>query len=310
MVKAKSKSITRKKSSGKQRKAPSVSMRNTVVRLDEGARRHVRLLLDPCNAPLARPAYEMSAGGLLVRYRRVINLAVTANQTAFILGFMPHENTLHLNNIALIDGSTATTVGAQECFSGLDTTSGGSQFSFRCVAGCAKLMCLTSELNRSGIVCAGSVDSDVIIPTSTVATTTADGIMAVLPVATRMPSRSLEVLWTPGENSGAYRTTDPAGASTLIGTHNNACVLVGSGLPANTGVRVELTAVYEVRPANTSNVVAVVEPPPSNNSWNQVLRAFLQEAGNRVRIEGERAVVAGISYLGQRMMARGQHIEL
>jgi hypothetical protein len=282
-------------------KISAAPFKNTLVRLDDGAKRHIRLLLDPCNAPLTRPAYEMSAGGLLVRYRRVFNMAASPGETGFIMGFLPHENTVHLASVT--SGSAATTIGSIEAFSGLDTTSGGSQFSFRCVAACAKLMTLASELNRAGIVASGSVDSDVVIPTSAAQTTTADAVMAVLPVATRMPSRSLEVLWTPGENSGAYRTTDTAGAGLLIGTHNNACVISGTGLPSGTGVRFELTAVYEVRPANSSNVVAVTEPPPSNNSWNQVLRAFLAAAGNRVRIEGERAVVAGLSYLGQRMSA-------
>lgn len=269
--------------------------------LDEGARRHIRLLLDPCNAPLVRPAYETSAGGLLVRYRRVMTFATEANRTAFIMGFLPHENVVHYQ---VYNAATDTGyLSSEEVFTGLDTVAGGSQFSFRCVAACARAMCLASELNRSGIVCAGSVDSDVVIPTDATQVTSVAAVQSVLPVSTRMPSRSLEVLWTPGESSHQYRTTEPGATPAIVqGTHNNACVIASSGMPAATGMRVEFTGVYEVRPANTSSVVAVVEPPPSNNSWNQVLRDFVAQAGNRVMVEGERAIVAGASYLGQQAL--------
>lgn len=277
--------------------------------LDEGARRHIRLLQDPCNAPLVRPAYETSAGGLLVRYRRVVELAINANQTAFIMGFLPHENALHFK--VYTDSTTPAALSSQEVFTGLDTVAGASQFSYRCVAACARGICLASELNRSGVVCAGSVDSDVVIPTDAAQTTSVAAVQAVLPVSTRMPSRAIEVLWTPGESSHQYRTIDVGGLpSPLLGTHNNACVLAVSGMPAQSGMRVELTAVYEVRPANASNVVSVVEPPPSSNTWNQVLRQFVAEAGNRVLIEGERAVVAGAAYLGQAVMNRMARLEL
>lgn len=281
----------------------------SVRALDEGARRHIRLLHDPCNAPLVRPAYETSAGGLLVRYRRMIEFATGAGQTAFVVGFLPHENAVHYRVAA--DSTTPGALVSQEVFTGLDTVAGASQFSYRCVAACVRGICLTSELNRSGIVCAGSVDSDVVIPTDASQTTSVGTVQGVLPVSTRMPSRAIEVLWTPGESSHQYRTADVAGiVSPLLGTHNNACVLAVSGMPAQTGMRVEFTAVYEVRPANASNVVSVVEPPPSNNTWNQILRQFVAEAGNRVMIEGERAVLAGAAYLGQAVMNRMARTEL
>lgn len=285
------------------RKVPKV----TRPIVDQAAKAHIRLMLDPCQAPLVRPAYETSAGGLLVRYRKVMNVANTAGDTAFVAAFLPHENMVHYLNTG--NPGTPNTLIASEVFTGLDQVAGGSTFSFRCVAGCLKAIPLMSELNRQGVVSAGSVDSDVVIPTDPAQTTTITGIQAVLPITTRTPNSSIEVLWTPGENSHQYRASDVS-PSILVGTHNNACVLAASGLPAAAGFRLEFTGVYEVRPANSSNVVAVVEPPPSSSTWNQVLREFMAAAGDRVMVEGARVATAGASYLGQQVAMRLNRLEL
>lgn len=269
--------------------------------MDEGARKHIRLLLDPCNAPLVRPAYEASAGGLLVRYRRVINVGTEVGKTAFAVGFLPHENVYHI--ISEASDTTINTWSNAEVFTGLDQVAGGSTLSFRCVAACIKGLVLASELNRAGVVCAGSVESDTVIPTNSAQTTSVATIQGILPFSTRAPEKSIEVLWTPSENSAFYRASDVT-PSLFAGTHDNACVLTASGLPAATGMRLEFTAVYELRPANSSNVVAVVEPPPSSNTWNQILREYISLAGNRVRMEAMNAAYAGASYLGQAMAAR------
>lgn len=291
-----------KKSNGSPKgRVAAQSKQRMMVRLDDGARKHVRLMMDPCNGPLVRPAYEYAGGGFLVRYRSSINLATEATATAFLVGFLPHENKVLYRSTA--SSSAAAAVVETEPFSALLPAAGGSTLSYRCVAACAKLICLASELNRAGIVAAGSVEADVLVPTDATQGLSVDSVVAALPITTRMPARSMEVLWTPGDASGSYHSQAPGGSGTPLGTQENACVIAGAGLPAASGVRIEFTAVYEVRPTNAANVVAVLEPPPSTNSWNQVLREFIAYAGHRVRIEGERAAIAGLSYLGQRMAA-------
>lgn len=304
-----------KKTTAKKQRLPKkkavIRTRTTVVRrnngLDEGARKHVRLLLDPCNAPLCRPAYENTSGGLLIRYKRVLEFGTGAGQTAVALAFLPGENAIHHRTTAT--ASTAGTWYALDAFSGLDISAGASTLSYRAVAGCVRIMSLASELNRSGIICAGSVESDVVLPTDATQTTTVTELQGVLPISMRMPDKAMEVIWRPGTFADAYYTgpIDPAVRS---GIHGNACVAAISGLPAGIGIRVEFTGVYEVRPANSSNVVAVLEPPPSQNTWNQTLRAFMEAVGTAVRVEGGQIATAGASYLGQKLARQMARLEL
>lgn len=239
-------------------------------RLDKGALDWMRLLEDPCNAPLVRGCFPGLSGGMLYRTRSEVGVGATARDS--MIFFHPSGNTS--SNYYPIQWASSNTTGAAPVTSYGTAISGawsaGSQV--RCVAACIKVRYTNSEYDRAGIV--GHImtnDPPFLngIPGGT-ATTLPNcfAVRANAQTVYRLGEAAHEVRWLPTFEDGNF-IEDP------IATYNtgNSIGFVVTGAPEGS-IYYEVTAVWEVIPATGSNLVPSLAPPPSNNTLNDVLRAI------------------------------------
>lgn len=273
--------------------------------LDAGAKKHLGLLLDPCNAPLTYPAYSDSGGGYLVRMRRLITVGGNAGETAGYIQVIPGLNVYFANGAAT--ALTTFNPSHVELFPSLSTQgNANSGRSYRCVAGCVRAYVNASELNRSGLAYATLWTGNQLAEDFTGAgTTNLTDIIARMPAGTRAPSKALEAIWLPNEQDAAFQTSY-ASTTPTAGAEGNAAVCIGfTGAASGTGYTFELTFVYEVMEGFGSNVITTRVKPASTTPWVKVLDAawsalrnspVVSEAFHTVK---DYAIQAGTSYLGQ-----------
>lgn len=263
--------------SKKQKKAPRgkpVRDRSMSVYIDEPAMAHARLLADPCQGRLVPAAYPQPGGGAIQRFRVVLSTATGAGDTAAMFHWVPGLNEYY-NNASVAPG-TVFTPAINTVFPGLSLTPGvgTSATTFRCLAACMRVMTNASEANRAGMLYAGQT-SAAYYGTNAAAGASVQSSINGLPVTSRVPSRYLEVLWTPLLADQSF-VVDSLGTASTLGQGNyayGACTFGALGLPVGTGLTIELTGVYEINYASNGNVVA--NPPPVTlSSWQSVLRAY------------------------------------
>jgi len=247
-------------------------MAQTMYRLDEAATNHIKLMANPCNARICPPAYDSPGGGALLRYRKIISLGAATGETSGIITWVPGTNEYVANGAASI--YTVFTPSGTTMFGPLSTGPNSPYGqSFRCVAACMRLITNASESNRSGLVYAGNVDANQNYPAAG-ANVDLNGMILGMPVITRSPVKSLEVLWTPNQGD-MNSSTDLGAVSNVIGGDSRSALTIAfSGAPAGTGYTVEVTGVYEVAYGLNSGILTPKEPPVSITPWNVVARAF------------------------------------
>lgn len=276
--------------------------------LDGPAMSHIRLMADPCNAPLVAPAYEFPGGGAIIRYRRILTVGANGVEKHGAFGWAPGANEFYSNGADFINSNFVPSNGSM--FGPLSVATGHTGFtsfqSFRCVAACAKFVTNASEANRSGLVFLGLTDTSQGWRSSGGAgVMTPEYLSGILPTSTRAPSKSAELVWTPSHADTDF-TSDPVDTNTnSAGISRSVMSFAFTGAPAASGYTVECTAVYEVRFGATTGMSSPVVPPVSSTSWNNVLRGFSQLIRNApVMIDGVRRATdyisnAGVNYLGQ-----------
>lgn len=278
--------------------------------LDSGAMAHVRLMANPCTAPLVFPAYDSPSSGYLVRKKTVVSLGTGSGETAGFIHWVPGKNYIIAKGAA--DGGTnlnpdsVTTAFAS--LAGVDTSQAPT--SYRCIAACMRIITNSPESSRSGIIHVGNTDASYVnqFPpngSNVVPATKANFVASGLASSMRTPSGYVEVVWVPGtsdqswdsQNSG-FASFDNTNMATIEGHAAITAAVVGH--QATTGLTVELVAVYEIN-AGQRDSAQVVQPPTSGATFGNVIRAlFRQLGGSTVALDTARSIlsVAGAAYPG------------
>jgi hypothetical protein len=256
--------------------------RSVVSRLDQAAREHLRLILDPCNGPITAPAYPNPGGGTLIRMRNAFTIGANAGETAFLLHVVPALN-LHYANGAAAPTTTFTPT-ANVTFPPLssDSTQDSTTY-YRPIACCVKVISLSSEMSRKGVLYAGHTDGRFV--RSRAANATVNNFYSVLPYMTRTPDKSLELMWVPNLVDGEFQFNDNnvGGDSGAGGSGPAAVTIAGTGLEAGVGVQVEITTVYEVQAAGPGSgygyMVNTKTPPPSSTPFVDIVKSVFDITG-------------------------------
>jgi len=157
-----------------------------------------------------------------------------------------------------------------------------------------------SEMNRGGIIYAGNttVNSYGAAIGGGTLYSSVGATIPLLPYATRIPSKSFEILWVPSEadmmwNADSAGNQTGAGQGFAVGSAVTICMV---GMPSQTGVTIEVTGVYEVDFGASNNLVNSVGPPTTSTPWVNVLKGLWgQIKGSTVLLDG---VKAALDYVG------------
>lgn len=263
------------------------------ITMDGGAVDHINLMRNPCQGRLVPPAYATTGGGAIMRFRRVITLGGATGENAGIFHWLPGLNQFFANGAA---GSTSTFTPSSASMFTFLTTSGTnndtSATSFRAVAACARILTNASEMNRSGIVYAGMTDGQY-YGTKGAAVANVEISVGGLPFTTRMPSKSLEILWIGGALDTEFYV-DLDNTTIVVGEaySRNAITFGFTGGATATGVTIEVTGVYEVNFPSRNNLVASKGPPSTNTPWSTIANGFFKAIANSpVIVDGLNRVV-------------------
>lgn len=276
MVKVQSKKMNNKsakKGSGRGLTKGGPGKQNQLVRyreaLDEGATKWLKLLSDPCNAPLAPACFPGVASGMMYRCRQYINLGADAVDGYLFFtpagassgpGYYP----LQWSSVNTTGTSPITAYGFP-----IDALPAGAEV--RCAAACLKLHYTGSELDRGGLV-GTHITTDPPTrsgtPTGAAGTyATTQALFSTCNTVKRLGTTQHEVRWMPAIGDGNFIDAT-APSRSYVG---NAVGISFQGVPAGT-ITMELTAVYEVVPNAVSGLVNPIIAPTSRNSLNDVLR--------------------------------------
>lgn len=188
-------------------------------------KRHVTMVMDPCNAELGPTAYR-GADGIVTRFRNVVQITPAVGKQGFFYVFYPAYNSAQLVSVNPSDAVTwgANTVGPGQTFL---LNNGESQ---RVVGACSALNYTGTELDRSGIIYSGVVPISALNVSKTVS-----DIIPILQHEHRVSENTIEVKFSPTASEEDYWNSGSA-APDQIGDHNAICI-IGLGLSATTSAQ-------------------------------------------------------------------------
>lgn len=265
---------------------------------------YLRLLDDPCNAPLVQPTYQGEGSGLFIRTKVFVD--PVANGVDHILQFYPqyiisNSTTGSANYSSAIMFAEASTTGGtpgtirgvpiiKSIFGALDTAGNtiGLAGSARCISACVKVHYTDTELNRKGLVGAS------LSPGSVMSALTAAGGAALAPISTlqseqpqidRLGARIHEYKWVPNSNdqefnqlaSSTYATGGvpgvPAAGLYNAGNQGGNCLTVTVKNAAAGSVTFEVVSCWEYtfNPVSAAGLVRTTVAPP-RGTLNDTLR--------------------------------------
>lgn len=242
-----------KRPSRKAKKSVKMRMvRSVRPAFDKAAMDYVRLLLDPCGAPLVHPI-GTPTGGILIRAQSIVPLGTTSASTAGILHWVP--GAMNSTNNELLFAVPATSSAATSMT--VSPSSPGKTFitnnasDYRCVAACARIMYDGTELNRSGRIGYGNtIGGSILLGT----TTSVDAIISTLTHVERTPQTIAEIRWCPNEADMTF--IDPsAGIAAQDRERRSALTIAVANYASTFPLTVEFTAVYEYKPVLGQGVV-------------------------------------------------------
>jgi len=261
--------------------------------LDKAGMDYLRLLTDPCGAPLTHPIYPGGDAGYLFRADTIATFGGGATETSGIVHWTPgypnSSNTTLLVGASANDNTTVTLAnnGNWPGQTFLNTNARGA----RCVAACVRVTYPGSESGRSGRIHFGQCPAGSYDDTATIKPKDA---AVLLQHYSRTPTETVEVIWRPAV--GDFDMVDPSEvASAQQRDRKSAVNVVWAGLPTTTGMVFHFIAVYEWVPVPglgaTTNVIGKAR---SKNSFDDVLDYAIERGEKFVRYAG----MAGIDYLG------------
>lgn len=170
--------------------------------------RHIRLLLDPCNADLGPTAYR-GRDGFVSRFSSIHTVGPGTTQTCSIFMYYPRLNRVYNRMTANINDD----LGAIDWY-GANTFDGpGTYFlknfteAMRPVAACVQAYFSGTELDRQGIVYNGIVPGQVFTNTAA-GSNTIDAYVQLLQKRQRTPDHTVETKWVPAPENEQYERTD------------------------------------------------------------------------------------------------------
>lgn len=184
---------------------------------------HMRMVVDPCNAPLADSCYPNAQGVLRSRIRKVNVSSHTPASTpatyARVLAWHPVLGAYNLGNgnNAYPTASVGTLFFPNATLSryGASGSSGSAVYSARAISGCLSMAWNENELSRKGTIYSGVVSGSIIYQhlDGTAGggagfTISANHLISMLAASCRVPNDKCEVTWVPTEFDANY--TDPA----------------------------------------------------------------------------------------------------
>lgn len=256
---------------------------------------YIRLLTDPCNAPLVHGIYPGTGGGIVSRFESDFIYGGGATDTCLALVWVPGLNLVFQPNILLPSDNTvyANTLGSTTNMPGYNflTTTAGS---FRCVAACMQVSYPGSELNRSGVISLGVQDGASLMPLLPTTqggrggTVTVQQMRSMAQHTERTPATTAEIVWMPGEADGdnfSYGNAGPPPSYPGTGDGvqyqgRNALSLSAANLSLAVGLRIRLVYVCEWTPRVNQGIIASVQPSYSEESVAEVLMKLARNSPN------------------------------
>jgi len=281
--------------------------------LDKGAMDHLRMLGDPCGAPLGPPVYPGLGSSNYIRTRTLFTPGpAVVDSVAF---FNPSQMctpypVIQYASVNSSGSAPANSYGADVAEFANSTYTKWARA--RCLAACLKIRYNGSVLNMQGQV-ARVITSDCALTTGTVTGTALTGFPSVInltqawPTLTSLASTGgeAEVRWLPADNDALWLDVASSGEVANKSMPFGNCVgLAVYNAPAGT-INYELTAIWEVIPASVvgsgvgGDLVQTMRAPTSRNTVNHVLQAIGSVTEWATRPETmERAIRLGGSVYG------------
>lgn len=238
----------KKKPAKKPAKAkPAARRRSATVRSGPLLEGHVKMIVDPCAAPIVPTAYA-GVEGQIQRFVTTGNLASSTEQAAMFCvvpgGFRESIGTRPLGSSAIALGYGTVNVPG---YSFLNANSQG----VRVVGACLRVHWNSTELSRAGSIACG------VVPASTVkagTTITPDQLYGILPEKGRVPAGECEITWNPSEEDMNYDICDSAVTITNFDDKNAMCFVYQG--PAGFQLAWSMTIIYEWTPKTGLGMVA------------------------------------------------------
>lgn len=256
--------------------------------LDKAAADYVRLILDPCRAPLVPPVYGGSSGAYLAKFEAYVGPSGdsgymwwspgTSNSVTSTSGLVMASAADSATSIAWPGtGQTPQTPG----YAFLSANSG----SYRPVAACAEIMWNDTELNRCGTIAVGTVANSALWGQAV----TVDQLMPLCQYTARTPDLKVDAAWLPSEAAGGFDDFNTQTASNNIQRHNGLLFTWAGIKGTSAGFKVRLTLVAEWKPEAGKGLAT---PPPalqSKSNMNSVFSWLADNSDKLIRVGGQMA---------------------
>lgn len=294
-----------KKATGRARPVKARRANSLAVGGESGARvrRHIGLLLDPCNGELGPCAYR-GRDGFITRLMAQSSQTDATGTVAFF-AYYPRINRIVNMRKALftdsfvIDWFDAVWSQAGPGSSYLASVSEG----FRPISACVQAFYSGTELDRQGIVYQG------VVPVrATVGTFTMGSLVQLLQRSTRTPDHTVETKWIPAPENETYAASNPA-AFDYTDVGDNCIIFAVTGVAAgkmNFNYRTTLNA--EWLPKSNQGIITPSPNTPDPPAGLEHVRSTISRLGDwwleAVHTAGTAYRVGRAAYQGTRALAQ------
>lgn len=266
--------------------------------LDRTQQAYYKLLVDPCNAPLAYPVFGGSDGTYLAKFEAFLTIGDSL-QNGY-LWWSPGTDSTTARSCLVGGGAAApstslvwstgtTDYSAQEPGYVFLRTS-GNVANYRAIAACAEVMTLDSELNRQGMLSVGTVSNGAVYGLDS----SVDQLMPLTNSTGRMPSGKVEAVWRPSEADVMFTDPSDTVAAQQVDRRNGLLICWAGASATTKGLRVKLTLVAEWKPKRGSGLTV---PSPttaqSTAGYSSVATFMARNADAFIRWA---PMVGGIAY--------------
>jgi hypothetical protein len=265
--------MAKKKQQQQAKKAKQVVMR-VGRQLDDGARKWLALLADPCNADLVPPCYGGTGVGYLVRTRQIWapNVSATDLVAEVTPSYAAGVAGLRWGWSATAGGSLGNVAQTSIAPFLLNNAVGR----YRAVAGCVTVLYTGTELERKGTV-SMTLDSGTTLLDAEPIGGNAYTWAAQMPTSFRMGSTAHEYRWVPSMQDSEFvkNSTEEVGNTTVSGA-NTITLVVTNATPGT--FQLQITFVWEWQPEQeggmNTGLVTLNRAPASRNSLPEILGAL------------------------------------
>lgn len=278
------------KKNGRRPKGNRLLRRVVASGLDAMAQNYARLLLDPCNAPLAYPVWG-SQGSYLQKFESFITIDAGAAQNAagFVWWSPGSISSTAKSNLVSAGALNATSTITWASTTDLGGLSPGYSFmngtnrvagSYRCVAACMEVVPLTTELNRQGFVAAAPVQNSTIYGLDS----SPNQLFTALSAGSRTPDGKVEVIWRPGHDDAMFQDGSDSIAAQQVDRRSGLLFAYSgqyAGVVNAPQFQIKMTAVYEWTPIRGSGITPPAASVTSKNTLADVLSATAGQAFTR-----------------------------